>query len=131
MEFDLCEKYLEICNGETPAVFEKKNIVFKHCKILDYSKVEREKSKLLEWAKNRKMISNDQAIQFLIKSGAWSEEKENLLKRKIDSYKMLWGRRSKIKHISGIKSFHDQINEMKAEINGDYFERNCNLKESY
>ena len=130
MEFDLCEKYLEICKGETPAVFNGKDIVFKHCKIFDISKIDREKKKSLDWARSRKMISLDQAIQISIKNGKWSQEKEMLLNRKIDSYKMLWSRRGKIKHVSGIKSFHEQIAEMKGEINGDYVERNINLSEN-
>ena len=125
--------YREVCEGKSKGVFRKSPIFFHHASIFDQCLVDEDREKHREWARSKSLDSHEDSIKKIIKLGLWPEEREKSLKLKLDDYKSMWARRSKLSHIGilhNVRGFHSSLNEMRGEIDTDLIERGFLLPET-
>jgi hypothetical protein len=124
--------YKEICEGKTTSVFRGQPIVYIHQSIFDQCLVDEDREKHLKWAKEHGVELRDTILNKFNDPTFWSQENEESFKRKLDDYKMIWARRSKIPAmgmVQNIRSFHETLREMKDDIDSDAMKRNISTQD--
>lgn len=125
--------YKEVCEGISRGEFNKTPIYFQHSSIFDQCLIDEERDRHKKWAQSKNLVSHEDAIKKIIKSGAWPQAREDSLKMKIEDFQNMWGRRSKLNAVgivNAVRAFHQAINEMRAEIDVDFIERGYHLPET-